>query len=70
MKNTKKFAAMIAALTLSACSIAPMASFAADTTPDAGGATDVTDTPTEEGNSITINDGTNVLAKKHTFSAY
>ena len=34
MKNSKKFAAMIAALTLSACSIAPMFSFAAtnDTT--------------------------------------
>lgn len=30
MKNTKKFAAMIAALTLSACSIAPMFSFAYD----------------------------------------
>lgn len=35
MKNTKKFAAMIAALTLSACSIAPMFSFAAGD--DAGG---------------------------------
>lgn len=30
MKNTKKFAAMIAALTLSACSIAPMFSFAVE----------------------------------------
>lgn len=30
MKNTKKFAAMIAALTLTACSIAPMFSFADD----------------------------------------
>lgn len=31
MKNTKKFAAMIAALTLSACSVAPMFSFADNT---------------------------------------
>lgn len=30
MKNTKKFAAMIAALTLSACSVAPMFSFATE----------------------------------------
>lgn len=55
MKTTKRFIAMAAALTLTACAAMPMASFAVD------------DPPTYD---VTINDNGNVTAKTHSFSAY
>lgn len=57
MKNTKKFAAMIAALTLSACSIAPMFSFAADGDTNPG----VSDNNSEANGKTTFNLATPTL---------
>lgn len=56
MKNTKKFAAMIAALTLSACSVAPMFSFAVEVTELSEEAQTAYNTYVEENEDITVDE--------------